>query len=78
MAGKMAKKSTKAPKKAVAKRTGAKPILLTAGNPHIAKADGDAPVQAYIGAMPDWKRDVGRYLDPAHPRDYGASSDPQG
>lgn len=37
--------------------------LLTGGNPQIAKADGDAPVQAYIAAMPDWKRDVGRRLD---------------
>ena len=41
----------------------AKPALLSGGNPQIAKADGDAPVQAYIAAMPDWKRDVGRRLD---------------
>jgi hypothetical protein len=42
----------------------AKPVkLLTGGNPQIAKADGDAPVQAYIAAMPGWKRDVGRRLD---------------
>lgn len=41
----------------------AKPILLAGGNPQIAKADGDAPVQAYIAAMPGWKRDVGRNLD---------------
>jgi hypothetical protein len=41
----------------------AKPALLTGGNPQIAKADGDAPVQAYIAAMPGWKRDVGRRLD---------------
>ena len=40
-----------------------KPVLLTGGNPQIAKADGDAPVQAYIAAMPGWKRDVGRRLD---------------
>ena len=40
-----------------------KPILLAGGNPQIAKADGDAPVQAYIAAMPGWKRDVGRRLD---------------
>ena len=40
-----------------------KPKLLAGGNPQIAKADGDAPVQAYIGAMPGWKRDVGRRLD---------------
>ena len=40
-----------------------KPALLSGGNPQIAKADGDAPVQAYIAAMPGWKRDVGRRLD---------------
>ena len=40
-----------------------KPALLSGGNPQIAKADGDAPVQAYIAAMPDWKSDVGRRLD---------------
>ena len=39
------------------------PVLLSGGNPQIAKGDGDAPVQAYIAAMPDWKRDVGRSLD---------------
>jgi hypothetical protein len=37
--------------------------LLAGGNPQIAKADGDAPVQAYIAAMPGWKRDVGKRLD---------------
>src|SRR5438105_1561850 len=41
----------------------ARPTLLAGGNPQIAKADGDAPVQAYIAAMPGWKRDVGRRLD---------------
>lgn len=41
----------------------AQPVLLSGGNPQIAKADGDAPVQAYIAAMPDWKSDVGRRLD---------------
>jgi hypothetical protein len=41
----------------------ATPTLLAGGNPRIAKADGDAPVQAYITAMPGWKRDVGRRLD---------------
>jgi hypothetical protein len=41
----------------------AKPPLLAGGNPQIAKAYGDAPVQAYIAAMPGWKRDVGRRLD---------------
>ena len=44
-------------------RKAAKPALLAGGNPRIAKADGDAPVQAYIAAMPGWKRDVGRRLD---------------
>jgi hypothetical protein len=44
-------------------RNGAKPALLAGGNPQIAKGDGDAPVQAYIAAMPGWKRDVGRRLD---------------
>ena len=41
----------------------AKPVLLAGGNPQIAKGDGDAPVAAYIAAMPGWKRDVGRRLD---------------
>jgi hypothetical protein len=43
--------------------TRGKPALLAGGNPQIAKADGDAPVQAYIAAMPGWKRDVGRRID---------------
>jgi hypothetical protein len=41
----------------------AKPALLAGGNPQIAKADGDVPVQAYIAAIPGWKRDVGRRFD---------------
>jgi len=41
----------------------ARPPLLAGGNPQIAKADGDAPVRAYITAMPGWKRDAGRRLD---------------
>jgi hypothetical protein len=45
------------------KPTPSKPVLLSGGNPQIAKAEGDAPVQAYIAAMPGWKRDVGRRLD---------------
>jgi hypothetical protein len=40
-----------------------RPVLLSGGNPQIAKADGDAPVQAYIAAMPGWKRDLGKRLD---------------
>jgi hypothetical protein len=39
------------------------PVLLSGGNPQIAKGDGDAPVQAYIAAMPGWKQAVGRRLD---------------
>ena len=41
----------------------AKPALLSGGNPQIAKAYGDAPVQAYIAAMPGWKSAVGQRLD---------------
>ena len=44
-------------------RRGVQVALLAGGNPQIAKADGDAPVQAYIAAMPGWKRAVGRRLD---------------
>jgi len=58
MAGKTFAKSAKPARKA-----GAKPALLSGGNPQIAKGDGDAPVQAYLAAMPGWKRDVGRHLD---------------
>ena len=63
MAGKTPKKSAKAAKKSAPKRATEKPKLLSGGNPQIAKADGDAPVRAYIAAMPGWKRDVGRRLD---------------
>jgi hypothetical protein len=65
MANKTSRKPTKVapPTKAAAKRVGPKPKLLSGGNPQIAKADGDAPVRAYIAAMPGWKRDVGRRLD---------------
>ena len=41
----------------------AKPRLLSGGNPQIPKGEGDAPVQAYIAAMPGWKRDVGARID---------------
>ena len=50
-----------APKSKV--RKAAKPALLSGGNPQDPKADGDAPVQAYIAAMPGWKREIGRRLD---------------
>jgi hypothetical protein len=65
-----AKKGPAKPAKAVRKaatRTAAgkaaKPKLLSGGNPQIAKGYGDAPVQAFIAAMPGWKRDIGRRLD---------------
>ena len=44
-------------------RKAEKVTLLSGGNPQIAKADGDAPVQAYIAAMPGWKSGLGRRLD---------------
>jgi hypothetical protein len=44
-------------------RKGEKVVLLSGGNPQIAKGEGDAPVQAFITAMPDWKREIGRWLD---------------
>jgi len=53
-------------KKTASKATKPKPVkLLSGGNPQIAKADGDGPVQAYIAAMPVWKREVGEWLDAA-------------
>jgi len=57
------KTAKKAVTKATAKRPATKPKLLSGGNPQIAMADGDAPVQAYISAMPGWKRELGRRLD---------------
>jgi hypothetical protein len=62
---KSATKSTKtANAGAKAKPGAAKPVkLLSGGNPQIAKAYGDAPVQAYIAAMPGWKQGVGHRLD---------------
>jgi hypothetical protein len=68
MADKASKKSAKVAKKPAAAKS-AKPAktaetkLLSGGNPQIAKGYGDAPIQAYIAAMPDWKSDVGRRLD---------------
>jgi hypothetical protein len=59
---KAAKKTPKtSAKKAARKR--AKPARLAGGNPQIAMGDGDAPVRAYLEAMPGWKREVGRKLD---------------
>ena len=51
------------PSKPLQARQGEKAVLLPGGNPQIAKGEGDAPVQAFIAAMPDWKRDIGRWLD---------------
>jgi hypothetical protein len=62
----MVRKSKKSPKvdeKPAARQVTLKPVLLSGGNPQIAKGDGAAPVQAYIAAMPGWKRDVGRRVD---------------
>ncbi|MBD9433774.1 DUF1801 domain-containing protein [Achromobacter sp. ACM03] len=58
----MAEKSTAKPVKAT-KKADSQPVLLSGGNPQIAKGAGDAPVQAYIAAMPGWKSDLGRRLD---------------
>lgn len=73
MASRTSGKSPEVARKAVAKKAAAKgaatgrriakPRLLAGGNPQVAKADGDMPVQAYIAALPGWKRDVGRRLD---------------
>ena len=46
-----------------AQRGETEPRLLAGGNPQIPKGEGDEPVQAYIAAMPDWKRELGEYLD---------------
>jgi uncharacterized protein (DUF1697 family) len=62
-ADKPSKRSRTVVKKAAGRRAAAKPVLLAGGNPQVAKADGDAPVQAYIASMPGWKRDIGRRLD---------------
>ena len=56
-------KQSKPAKKIAAKRPAKKLKLLSGGNPQIAKGYGDVPVQAYIAAMPGWKRYVGRKLD---------------
>jgi hypothetical protein len=61
VAAKATKRRKTAPKSQ--SRKVAKPALLAGGNPQIAKAEGDAHVQAYIAAMPGWKREVGRRLD---------------
>jgi hypothetical protein len=63
MAGRMSNRRATVVRKAAARRVAAKPTLLASGNPQIGKGDGNAPVQAYIAAMPGWKRDVGRRLE---------------
>ena len=66
MGRKLATKSKRKPgtkARPVKVREARRVVLLSGGNPQIAKADGDAPVQAYIAAMPSWKRDVGKRLD---------------
>src|SRR6266545_7119087 len=64
-AGTKAKSPPKAGAKAkpIKARKGEKVAVLSGGNPRIAKADGDAPMQEYIAGMPGWKRDVGKRLD---------------
>ncbi len=75
---KATRKTTKTTtKKSAARKTGPKakaasPKLLSGGNPQIAKGYGEAPVKAYIDAMPGWKRDVGRRLDDIITRAVGA------
>lgn len=59
----MAKKKTSGRSRGATRKPSANPRLLSGGNPQIPKADGDAPVQAYINAMPGGKRDIGRRLD---------------
>ncbi|MFS8148198.1 histidine kinase [Rhizobium sp. R635] len=63
MAGRTSKAAEKVTKKTVAKPAAAEPTLLSGGNPQIPKGYGEAPVQAYIAAMPGWKSDIGRRLD---------------
>ena len=63
MAHKKPKNAKEAVKKDGDQQGGVEPVLLSGGNPQIAKANGDAPVQAYIAAMPGWKSEIGRQLD---------------
>ena len=57
------KKSGKAAEKVGVEQSAATPKLLSGGNPQIAKGYGNAPVQAYIAAMPGWKSGVGGRID---------------
>lgn len=63
MVAKTPRKTDKSPPETVAGADPAGPVLLSGGNPQIAKGYGDGPVQAYIAAMPGWKQAVGRRLD---------------
>lgn len=63
MPGRTPERSPPAGKKPLAKPADGTPVLLSGGNPQIPKGCGDTPVQAYIAAMPGWKRDVGQKLD---------------
>ena len=63
MSDKESKNPARITNESTEERAGAQPVLLSGGNPQIAKADGDAPVQAYIAAMPGWKSALGRRLD---------------
>ena len=63
MNGKTSVTPAKRASKTAAEPAAAKPVLLSGGNPQIAKGDGDEPVQRYIAAMPGWKRGVGEHLD---------------
>lgn len=63
MAGKTSRQPAQSARKTPAKQAAAKPKLLSGGNPQIPKGEGDAPVQAYIAAMPGWKSDIGRRID---------------
>ena len=59
-ASKPRKSATESPPQAGAK---AEPGVSEARPKRIAKADSDAPVQAYIAGMPGWQRDLGEGLD---------------
>jgi hypothetical protein len=59
----MAKIASRTKRRAAPGPASDQPALLSGGNPQIAKGEGDAPVQAYIAAMPGWKSDIGRRLD---------------
>ncbi|KAA1180170.1 DUF1801 domain-containing protein [Rhizobium tropici] len=59
----MADRKLRSPTKALSTQPASEPRLLSGGNPQIAKGDGDAPVQAYIAAMPGWKSEIGHRID---------------